>query len=342
MDRPADPQMRLTRARLPSSLDALAVETGDVPRPGPGEIQVRVRASSLNYHDYVVAAGRLRVPDGIILLSDGAGDVTALGDGVTDVALGDLMVSRFFPHWDDGPPRREHRRDAPGDKADGFACEWAARPASAFTRAPRGYSAAEAATLTCAGVTAWRALMVDGALAAGETVLIMGSGGVSIFALQFAKAAGATVIATSSSDAKLEQLEALGADHLINYRKTERWGDAAKQLTGGAGVDHVVEIGGAATLDQSMTATRVGGHIALVGILAGLAAPVTTALLMTKQLRVQGLAVGSRADQVAMTRFIEEHGIRPVIDSHFPLAQLGDAFRHLEAAAHFGKICIDI
>ncbi|MDB5697806.1 MAG: alcohol dehydrogenase [Alphaproteobacteria bacterium] len=342
MDRSADRQMRVIRARHPVSLDALAMETAEIPQPGPGEIQLRLRASSLNYHDYVVAGGRLPVPDGMILLSDGAGEVTALGEGVAAVAPGDHLFSRFFPHWDAGPPRRDIREDAPGDKADGFACEWTVKSVSAFTPAPRGYSAAEAATLTCAGVTAWRALMVDGPLAAGETVLIMGSGGVSIFALQFAKAAGATVIATSSSDAKLERLGALGADHLINYRKTERWGDAAKRLTNGVGVDHVIEIGGAGTLDQSMSATRVGGHIALVGILAGLAAPVTTALLMTKQLRVQGLAVGSGADQVGMTRFIETHGIRPVIDSHFPLERLADAFRHQESGAHFGKICIDI
>ena len=230
----------------------------------------------------------------------------------------------------------------PGDGIDGYAREEIVAPAGWFTRVPRGYSAAEAATLTCAGLTAWRALFADGSVKPGSTVLVQGTGGVSIFALQFAKAAGARVIATSSSDAKLERLRAMGADETINYKDVPAWGVKALELTGGAGVDCVVEIGGAGTLDQSMMATRVGGHVALIGVLAGCAGPVQTALLMAKNLRVQGLTVGSRAMQLDMIAAVEANGIRPVIDSHFPLADLADAFRHQASGSHFGKIVVDI
>jgi NADPH:quinone reductase-like Zn-dependent oxidoreductase len=230
----------------------------------------------------------------------------------------------------------------PGDGIDGYAREVVVTPEHWFTRVPVGYIAAEAATLTCAGLTAWRALFVDNAIKPGDTVLVQGSGGVSVFALQFAKAAGAQVIATSSSDAKLERLKALGADTTINYKETPAWGMKALELTAGAGVDCVVEIGGAGTLDQSMMATRVGGHIALIGVLAGYAGSVQTVLLMGKNLRVQGLTVGSRKQQLDMIAGIELNGIKPVISDHFPLANLADAFRHQAANAHFGKIVVDI
>jgi NADPH:quinone reductase-like Zn-dependent oxidoreductase len=230
----------------------------------------------------------------------------------------------------------------PGDGIDGYAREAVVTPEHWFTRAPEGYSAAEAATLTCAGLTAWRALFVDGRTRPGSTVLVQGSGGVSVFALQFAKAAGARVIVTSSSDAKLERLKALGADEIINYKEVPAWGAQALELTGGTGVDTVVEIGGAGTLDQSMVAARVGGHVALIGVLAGFSGPVQTALLMAKNLRVQGLTVGSRQQQLDMIAGIEANGIRPVISDHFPLEKLADAFRHQAANAHFGKIVVDI
>jgi NADPH:quinone reductase-like Zn-dependent oxidoreductase len=230
----------------------------------------------------------------------------------------------------------------PGDGIDGYARTEITAPAGWFTPVPKGYSCAEAATLTCAGLTAWRALFVDGTVKPGSTVLVQGTGGVSIFALQMAKAAGARVIATSSSDAKLERLQAMGADGLINYKTEAAWGLKALELTGGAGVDCVVEIGGAGTLDQSMMAARVGGHVALIGVLAGFAGPVQTALLMAKNLRVQGLTVGSRAMQLAMIAGVEANGIRPIIDSHFPLAELAGAFRHQASNTHFGKIVVDI
>jgi NADPH:quinone reductase-like Zn-dependent oxidoreductase len=309
--------------------------------PGRGEIRVRIRASSLNYHDYLVVVGGIPTPDGRIPMSDGAGEVTAVGEGVTEFAVGDAVVSTFFPNWLDGRAIPGGFAGVPGDGADGYAVEDVVAPVSAFTRAPAGWSHAEAATLTCAGLTAWRALVTEGGIKPGDTVLVQGTGGVSVFALQFAKAAGATVIATSSSDAKLERLKALGADHLINYRSVSDWGQAAAKLTGG-GVDHVVEVGGAGTLPESIAAARIGGHISLIGVLAGYAGPVPTVQLMAKQLRLIGITVGTRREQEDMVKAVEANGIRPVIDRHFPLAELGAAFRHQESGAHFGKIVVDI
>ena len=327
----------------PSTLEALEFVDIDGPsEPGPGEITVALKASSLNFHDYAVVKGMIPAQQGRIPMSDGAGEVVAVGDGVTDYKVGDPVVSTFFPEWlDGGPPQTAFTR-VPGDGIDGYARETVTAPTTWFTRVPYGYSAAEAATLTCAGLTAWRALFVDNAIKPGDTVLVQGSGGVSIFALQFAKAAGATVIATSSTGEKLDRLKDLGADHLINYKEVEAWGAKALEITGGRGVDCVVEIGGAGTLDQSMMATRVGGHVALIGVLAGFAGPVQTALLMAKNLRVQGLTVGSRAQQLDMIAGIEANGIKPIISDTFELERLADAFRHQEANRHFGKIAVAI
>lgn len=335
--------MRAIRLRAPASLDNLiSTDLADPGSPGPGEIRVRLAASSLNFHDYAVVAGLIPSADGRIPMSDGAGTVEAVGEGVTQFIPGDLVVSTFFPEWNDGAPPTSAFTGVPGDGIDGYARSAVVTPQHWFTRVPMGYSAAEAATLTCAGLTAWRALFVDGRTEPGSTVLVQGSGGVSVFALQFAKAAGARVIATSSSDEKLERLKALGADELVNYKAEPAWGAKAMALTDGRGVDTVVEIGGAGTLDQSMVAARVGGHVALIGVLAGFAGPVQTALLMAKNLRVQGLTVGSRQQQLAMIAGIEANGIRPVISDHFPLERLTDAFRHQIANAHFGKIVVDI
>ena len=335
--------MRAVQLRAPASLDNLTlVDLADPGDPGPGEIRVQLAASSLNFHDYAVVVGMIPAADGRIPMSDGAGTVEAVGEGVTQFKPGDTVVSIFFPDWIDGAPPATAFRGVPGDGIDGYAREVVVTPQHWFTRVPQGYSAADAATLTCAGLTAWRALFVDGVTQPGSTVLVQGSGGVSVFALQFAKAAGARVIATSSSDVKLERLKALGADELINYKEVPAWGAKALELTGGRGVDTVVEIGGAGTLDQSMMATRVGGHIALIGVLAGFAGPVQTGLLMAKNLRVQGLTVGSRQQQLDMIAGIEANGIRPIISDHFPLDRLGDAFRHQAANGHFGKIVVDI
>ena len=335
--------MKAIRSRHPASLDSLTLEDmPDAAAPGLGEITVRLRASSLNYHDYAVVKGMIPSADGRIPMSDGAGEVTAVGDGVAGFKIGDAVVSTFFPDWLDGTPPATAFTRVPGDGIDGYAREAVTAPVTWFTPAPAGYSHAEAATLTCAGLTAWRALVVDGGIKPGATVLVQGTGGVSIFALQMAKATGCTVIATSSSDEKLARLKALGADHLINYKETQAWGMKALELTQGRGVDHVVEIGGAGTLDQSMIATRNGGHVAVIGILAGYAGPVSTVMLMAKQLRVQGLTVGSRQQQLDMIAAINVWGLKPVLDKGFLLASLGDAFRHQESNTHFGKIVVEI
>ncbi|MBR7618592.1 NAD(P)-dependent alcohol dehydrogenase [Phenylobacterium sp. 20VBR1] len=336
--------MKAIQTVHPTGLDTLRyADIADAKAPGPGEISVRLRASSLNYHDYMVVLGAIPTPEGRIPMSDGAGEVTAVGEGVREFAVGDLVVSTFFPAWLDGVDAPDGGfSGVPGDGADGYAREQVTAPATSFTHAPKGWSAAEAATITCAGVTAWRGLVADGALKGGETVLVQGTGGVSIYGLQIAKAFGCTVIATSSSDEKLERLKALGADHLINYKSEPAWGAAAAKLTGGRGVDHILEIGGSGTLPESINATRNGGHIALIGVLAGYAGPVPTVAIMGKQLKVQGLTVGSRRHQLDMIRAIDVAGYRPVLDKHFPLENLADAFRHQASNTHFGKIVVDI
>ncbi|GJE27715.1 zinc-dependent alcohol dehydrogenase family protein [Methylobacterium organophilum] len=335
--------MKAVTLRQPAGLDNLVtVERADPGQPGPGAIRVRLHASSLNFHDYAVATGAIPAAEGRIPLSDGAGIVEAVGEGVEEFSAGDRVVSCFFPHWSDGAPPIADFSKTPGDGIDGYAREVVCVPATWFTRAPRGYEHAEAATLTTAGLTAWRALVPQGGLKAGDSVLVLGTGGVSIFALQFAKAMGATVIATSSSDAKLKRARALGADHGINYRREPEWGAKVIELTEGRGVDHVIEVGGPATLAQSIAACRIGGHIALIGILTGWEGQVPTAALMLRQQRLHGLVVGSRREQQDMIRAIDATGLHPVIDRTFPLSELADAFRYEESAAHFGKICVTI
>jgi NADPH:quinone reductase-like Zn-dependent oxidoreductase len=326
----------------PGGLDRLrAEERADPGDPGPGEIRVAVHGSSLNYHDYGVVSGSMLTADARVPMADGAGTVEAVGEGVSEFAPGDLVVSCFFPDWLAGPPRIGDFSGTPGDGIDGFAQEYVVRPATAFTRAPRGYDAVEAAAITTAGLTAWRALISDGHLKAGDTVLLLGTGGVSIWALQIAKAMGARVAITSSSDEKLERARALGADFTVNYRSEANWGRAIRDWTGGIGVDHVVEVGGPGTLAQSIEAVRVGGHISLIGVLTGVGGEVPTAALMARQARLQGLIVGSRADQQAFVTALEVTGIRPVIDRRFALDQLADAFRFEESGSHFGKIGVE-
>lgn len=310
--------------------------------PEKGEISVRLRANSLNYHDFAVVSGMWGPTEARIPMADGAGEVIAVGEGVEEFKVGDSVVSTFFPDWIDGVPLVEGFVSVPGDGVDGYAREQVTARATSFTLAPTGWTHAEASTLTTAGLTAWRALMADDSLKPGDTVLIQGTGGVSIFALQFAKMAGATVIATSSSDEKLARLKAMGADHLINYRKDTNWGETARQLTGGRGVDHVIEVGGPSTLEQSMIASRVGGHISVIGILSGVAGQLSFVPALVKQLRLQGVLVGSRTQQQEMIRAINANGMRPVIDRHFPLINIVEAFRYQETNQHFGKICLDI
>jgi len=308
--------------------------------PAAGEITVRLHANSLNYHDFAVVSGMWGPSEPRIPMADGAGEVIAVGEGVSEFAVGDSVVSTFFPDWLDGEPLVEGFATVPGDGIDGYARELVTARATSFTRAPKGYSHTEAATLTTAGLTAWRALMADDALKPGDTVLVQGTGGVSIFALQFAKLAGARVIATSSSDEKLERLKTLGADEVINYRSTPNWGEKVRALTDNRGVDHVIEVGGPATLEQSMIAARIGGHVSLIGILTGVAGQLPLVQALVRQIRLQGVLVGSRAQQQAMVRAIDANGLRPVIDKAFELEQIVEAFRYQESNRHFGKICL--
>ena len=335
--------MKAITLRQPGGLDQLQrVELADPGAPGPGEIRVRIHASSLNFHDLGVVTGRLPSADGRIPMSDGAGVVDAIGEGVSEFAVGDAVVSTFFPTWLDGGPTLSDFKTVPGDGVDGYARECVVHPAHWFTHAPRGYSHEEAATLTTAGLTAWRALVVDRQLKAGDTVLVLGTGGVSIFALQFAKRMGATVIATSSSDEKLERVRTLGADHTINYRRDTDWAAKVLEYTNGRGVDQVIEVGGADTLTQSIRACRTGGHIALIGVLAGVVGQVPTVELMLRHQTLQGLIVGSRSQQRDMVRAIEATGIKPVIDRTFALEDIAEAFAHQAAGKHFGKLCLSI
>ncbi|RMQ44504.1 Oxidoreductase zinc-binding protein [Pseudomonas cichorii] len=322
--------------------DRVIVGDSEVLAPKAGEITVRLHANSLNYHDFAVVSGMWGPSESRIPMADGAGVVTAVGEGVDEFKVGDSVVSTFFPDWISGEPLVEGFVTVPGDGIDGYAREQVTARATSFTHAPIGYTHAEASTLTTAGLTAWRALMADGGLKAGDTVLVQGTGGVSIFALQFAKMAGATVIATSSSDEKLERLRELGADHLINYRKDANWGETARALTGGRGVDHIIEVGGPSTLEQSMNAARVGGHISVIGILTGVTGELAIVPALVKQLRLQGVLVGSRTQQQEMIRAINANGMRPVMDRSFPLSDIVEAFRYQETNQHFGKITLDI
>jgi NADPH:quinone reductase-like Zn-dependent oxidoreductase len=334
--------VKVAAVKAPGGLDNIVVESRAEPLPGPGQILVRVRASSLNFHDLAVVSGMIKTADGRIPMSDGSGEVVGLGDGVSAIQVGDHVLSTFFPNWASGGPARQRLMGVPGDHVDGFAAEYVAMPATAFTRLPKGWSFAQAATLPCAALTAWRALMVEARIKPGDVVLTQGTGGVSIFALQFAKAAGATVIATSSSDEKLARLKALGADHLVNYKSDPKWGRSAAALAGGQGVDAIVEVGGPGTLSQSIQASRIGGHISLIGVLTGFAGEVPTALAMSKNVTIKGVTVGSCQDQLEMIAAIDANGIKPVIDSTFALDEIAAAFRHQVSQRHFGKICLAV
>jgi NADPH:quinone reductase-like Zn-dependent oxidoreductase len=335
--------MKAIRLKGSGGLERLTVVEMDEPgAPQAGEILVRLHASSLNYHDYLVALGTIPTADGLIPLTDGAGIVESIGEGVSEFAVGDRVVSCFFPEWQDGEAISSGFATTPGDGLDGYARERVVRPANWFTRTPKNYSHAEAATLTTAGLTAWRALVSDGPLKAGETVLTLGTGGVSIFALQFAKMMGASTIVTSSSDEKLARARALGADHTINYKQYSNWADQVLDRTDGRGVDHVIEVGGPDTLPQSISACRIGGHIELIGVLTGFSGAVPTVALMSRQVRLQGMTVGSRQQQIEMIRALDANVMKPVIDKTFPLQNLIEAFRYEASGAHFGKICIEM
>lgn len=320
--------------------DKVTTTIYDVAAPKADEITVRLHANSLNYHDFAVVSGMWGPSEPRIPMADGAGQVIAVGTNVTEFKVGDAVVSTFFPTWITGKPLVEGFATVPGDGVDGYAREYVTASAQSFTLAPKCWSHVESSTLTTAALTAWRALMADDYLKPGDTVLVQGTGGVSIFALQFAKMAGATVIATSSSDAKLDKLRSMGADHVINYKKNSQWGEIVLKLTDGLGVDRVIEVGGPATLEQSMIASRVGGHISVIGILTGLGGEFNFVTALVKQLRLQGVLVGSRTQQQDMVRAINASGIKPVIDKTYPLEEIVNAFKYQETNQHFGKICL--
>ena len=334
--------MHAMKLAAPGGIDQLSLSEIAPRAPGFGEIQVEIRATSLNFHDYAVVTGLIPVDDGRIPMSDGAGVVTAVGDGVTAYSVGDKVLSYFFPNWTGGRPTLPDLIGVPGDHIDGFAAQTVTMPATAFSRMPTNMDFDAASTLSCAGLTAWRALVVETSLKPGDWVLVQGSGGVSVVALQMARMMGCRVIATSSSDAKLERLGALGAEHLINYKTHANWGEQAFELAGGAGVDLVVEVGGPGNLPQSINALAIDGCISLIGVLTGWAGEVPTAALMTKNGRISGITVGSQADQANMIAAVEAHNLQPVIDKTFSFAELGEAFRYQESQQHFGKICVSL
>jgi NADPH:quinone reductase-like Zn-dependent oxidoreductase len=333
--------MQAMKLSAPGGIDKLHLADIEPRAPGFGEVQVRIHATSLNFHDYAVVTGLLPTDDGRIPMSDGAGVVTAVGEGVTEFAEGDRVLSYFFPNWPGGRPTLPQLIGVPGDHIDGFAAQTVTMPVHAFSRMPTNLDFAAASTLSCAGLTAWRALVVETDLKPGDWVLVQGSGGVSVVALQMARMMGCRVIATSSSDAKLERLGALGAEHLINYKAHANWGEQAFALTGGRGVDLVVEVGGPGNLPQSISALAVDGCISLIGVLTGWSGEMPTAALMTKNGRLSGITVGSQADQAQMIAAVEAHDLQPVIDKTFALDELGDAFRYQESQQHFGKICVE-
>lgn len=321
--------------------DNVFIGQHDAPEPGAGEITVRLRASTVNYHDFLVVTGVLPVTEPRIPMADGAGEVVAVGQGVDEFAVGDSVNSNFCYFWLDGEPSVEGLGKVPGDGIDGFAREKVTAPTNFFTRSPKDWSHAESAGIT-SGVTAWRVLVGEARIKAGDAVLVEGTSSTSLWALQLAKMNGATVIATSSTDEKLERLQELGADFVINYRKDPSWGETARRVTGGRGVDIVVDMGGASTLEQSILAVRVGGHIALVGVLGGFDASLPLLSMVEKQPHLHGVMVGSRRQQQDLVRAINANGMRPVLDRHFSLDSIVDAFRYQESGRHFGKIIIDI
>jgi len=314
------------------------------PAPRPREVLVRIRACCLNYRDYMNVMGIRGVTGPVprIPCSDGAGEVVAVGEGVTGWTTGQRVVIPFMPTWLDGSFTQGHASQALGGAVDGLLRELACLPASSLLPVPEHLSLEEASTLPCAAVTAWDALFERAQLQVGETVLILGTGGVSVFALQFAKQAGARVLATTSSNAKTERLRALGADAVHNYKTDPAWDEWALAQTGGVGVDHVVEIGGPETLNRSIKATRFGGHIALIGVLTGTSGEIQTVGILRKGIRLDGIYVGSRAMFARMLTQVEAAKLHPVIDSTFEWDQAPDAFRRIESGQHFGKIVIRV
>lgn len=327
--------------------DRLVMAERPQPEPGPGEVLVRVKACSLNYRDWLMVQGvynpKQKLP--LIPLSDGAGEVMATGPGVTAFRPGDRVLGHFFPNWQSGGPSAEKFSISMGGPYDGWLCESRTYPAHALSRIPDHLSFADAASLPCAALTAWSAVVTLGQVQPGDLVLVQGTGGVSLFALQFAKLAGAEVIVTSSSDEKLEKAKTLGADHGINYRSNPEWGRAARQISGGRGLDHIVEVGGAGTLNQSIRAIRPGGTVSMIGVLSGpMSNDLLLPLVVMQQVRLQGVTVGSKEGFDAMLRAMTLSKMKPVLDRSFDFSESGVrvAYDHMGKGAAFGKIVVSL
>jgi len=302
-----------------------------------------MHAWSLNYRDLMTVKGqynpRLNLPQ--IPLSDGAGEVVAVGRDVKSFKTGDRVANTFFERWTSGKINDDGARTALGAGRDGVLAEYAVLHEDGVIAIPAHLSYTEAATLPCAGVTAWNALVAEGKIHAGNTVLTLGTGGVSIFAMQFALLNGAQVFITSSSDEKLARARQLGASYTVNYTQHPDWGRQIRKLTGGCGVDHVVELGGAGTFNQSITALKRGGQLSLIGVLAS-GSDVNIVSILMNSIRVQGIFVGSREIFASMNAAIELHNLHPVIDRTFGFEEVREAFRFMESGGHFGKICISL
>lgn len=314
-----------------------------IPEPGPGQVRVRLRALSLNYRDLLLVQGQYdpRMPLPRVPLSDAAGEIDALGPGVTGHRVGERVCPIFAPGWHAGEPPADTLGRALGHRADGVAAEYVLVGESDLVSLPDTLDFEAAATLPCAGVTAWHALMdAAGAIKPGETVLVQGTGGVSLFALQLARRAGAQVIVTSGSDEKLARAIALGARHGINYRTTPQWSKEVRTLTGGRGVDLVVEVGGAGTLSESLGAVRACGRIAVIGVLAGRQGPLDVASILMRNVTLQGIFVGSRAHFEALLRALRAEPLTPAVDRTFPFEALPEALGYLASGQHFGKVVV--
>jgi NADPH:quinone reductase-like Zn-dependent oxidoreductase len=323
------------------SMDKLQIATRPDPRPGPGDVLLRMKAASLNYRDLLVPLRGYGAHTGtlpLIPLSDGVGEVIETGSGVSRVRVGDRVCPCFRQGWIDGPPEPSYLNL--GGPLDGTMSELMCVPAEGVVKVPAYLSDDQAATLPCAALTAWSALRMDERLAPGARVLVQGTGGVALFALQFAKLMGAQVTVISSSDEKIARARALGADAALNYRTTPEWAKATRDITGGEGYDHILELGGEHTLPQSLLCVRTGGAISIIGVLSGAKMSLEVGRVVMKQARMLGIGVGHRNGFEAMLRALEQHRVEPVVDRVFEFDALKDAFAYLKSAAHFGKICI--
>ena len=334
--------MRAFEIQNKFGLDSLTEVERPDPAARPFHAVIKLRAASLNYRDLLTVEGKYnpRLPLPLVPLSDGVGEVVAIGEGVTRVKSGDRVVANFSQKWLGGEPTRAKLGASLGGPLDGMLTEYRELHEEGLVHVPAHLTDGEAATLPCAAVTAWNSLINMGGLRTGETVLVQGTGGVSIFALQFAKLAGARVIITSSSDEKLERAKKLGADFGINYTTTPDWDKRAKELTGGTGVDHIIEVGGAGTFGKSLRAIKIGGHVGLIGNLSGNVTEVNLVQILMQNVRIQGVLVGSRDTFEAMNRAIALHELRPVIDRVFAFEEARQAFGYMASGSHFGKICI--